>query len=109
LTKKLSFNDKMLENINSEIDGLSSSVKNQLSFNKMIETKLAQIVASIHVNNKGKILGQPKNSLEKVNAVTMRGGKSTCNPPDANNKTGKAQGQQEEGPSPTTKPKKIMK
>jgi hypothetical protein len=36
----------------------------------------------------------------------MRGGKSTCNPPDANNKTGKAQEQQEEGPSPTTKTQK---
>jgi hypothetical protein len=29
---------KMLENINAKIEGLSSSVKNQLHFNKMIET-----------------------------------------------------------------------
>ena len=28
LTKKLMFNDKMLENINSKIEGLSSSIKN---------------------------------------------------------------------------------
>jgi hypothetical protein len=35
----------------------------------MIETKLAQIVAAIPVNNEGKIPGQPKNSLEKVNTV----------------------------------------
>jgi len=83
----------MLENINFKIEGLSSSVKNQLSFKKMIETKLAQIAASIPVNNKGKILGQPENSLEKVNAVTMRGGKSTRDPPNPNHKTGKAQGQ----------------
>jgi hypothetical protein len=41
----------MLENINFKIEGLSSSVQNQLSFNKMIETKLAQIVAAIPVNN----------------------------------------------------------
>ena len=39
LTKNLTYNDKMLENINTKIDGLSSSVKNQLSFIKMIETK----------------------------------------------------------------------
>jgi len=32
------YNDKMVENINSKIENLSSSVKNQLSFNKMIET-----------------------------------------------------------------------
>jgi hypothetical protein len=41
LTKKLTYNDKMLENIKFEIEGLSSSFQNQLSFNKMIQTKLA--------------------------------------------------------------------
>jgi len=46
LTKKLTYNEKMIEtkmieNINFKIEGLSSSVKNQLSFNKMIETQLA--------------------------------------------------------------------
>jgi hypothetical protein len=55
LTKKLTYNDKMLENINFKIEGLSSSVKNQLSFNKMIETQLAHIAASIPVSNEGKI------------------------------------------------------
>ena len=62
ITKKLMFNDKMLEIINSKIENLSSSVKNQLSFNKMIETQIAQIAAAIPVNNMGKIPGQPKNS-----------------------------------------------
>ena len=57
LTKKLTYNDKMLENINYKIEGLTSSVQNQLSFNKMIETKLAQIATTIPVNNEGKILG----------------------------------------------------
>ena len=59
----------------------------------MIESKLAQIVVAIPINNEGKIPGQPENSLEKVNAVTTRGGKSTCDPPNPNNKAGKAQGQ----------------
>ena len=81
---------KMIENINFKIEGLSSSVKNQLSFTKMIESKLAQIAAVIPVNNEGKIPGQPENSIEKVNAVTTRGGKSTCDPPNPNNKAGKA-------------------
>ena len=35
LTKKLTYNDKMLENINFKIEGLSSSVQNQLSLNKI--------------------------------------------------------------------------
>jgi hypothetical protein len=38
LNKKLMNNDRILENINSKIEGLSSAIKNQLSFNKMIET-----------------------------------------------------------------------
>ena len=52
-------------------------------------------------------MGQPKNSFEKVNAVTTRGGKSTCDPSKPNNKTGKAQGQQEEGSSSSTKTQKT--
>jgi len=36
----------MLENINTKIEGLSSSVKYQLSFNKMIEIQIAQIAAT---------------------------------------------------------------
>jgi hypothetical protein len=43
----------------------------------MIETQLDQITAAIPVNNQQTILAKPKNSLEKVNAVTTRGGKST--------------------------------
>ena len=73
IIKKLVSNEKMIENINSKIEGLTFSVKNQLSFNKMIETQLAQIAAAIPVNNEGKIPGQPENSFEKVNAVTARG------------------------------------
>jgi hypothetical protein len=60
LTKKLMFNDKMLENINSKIESLCSYVKNQMSFNKMIETQIAQIAASIPVNNTGKVSGNPR-------------------------------------------------
>ena len=69
ITKKLMFNDKMIENINSKIESLSSSVKNQLSFNKMIETQIAQIAAAIPANHSGKITGQPENSPEFVHAA----------------------------------------
>jgi hypothetical protein len=41
ITKKLMYNDKMLETNNSLIESLSSAVKNQLSFNKMIETQIS--------------------------------------------------------------------
>ena len=41
INKKLHAHDKMLENINAKLDEFSSALKNQLSFNKMIETQLA--------------------------------------------------------------------
>ena len=64
------FNDKMIENINSKLENLSSSVMYQLSFNKMIETQIAQIATAIPVNHSEKILGQPENSPEFVHAAT---------------------------------------
>jgi hypothetical protein len=66
ITKQLMSNDKMLKNINSQIKGLKSTIKNQLSFNKMIETQLAQIDAAIPIDNNGKIPAQPENSRENV-------------------------------------------
>jgi uncharacterized coiled-coil protein SlyX len=41
LNKKLATNEKVIENLNSTIESFSSAMKNQLSFNKMIETQLA--------------------------------------------------------------------
>ena len=69
LTKKLTTNDKILKNINSQIESLSSAVKNQLSFNKMIKTQISQIAASIPGNQSEKIPGQHENSPKNVNAT----------------------------------------
>jgi hypothetical protein len=69
ITKKLIHNDRILENINSQIESLSSAVKNQLIFNKMIETQISQIAAAIPVDHSGKTLGQPENSLKNVSAA----------------------------------------
>ena len=60
LTKKLTTNDKILEIIKSQIEALTSVVKNQMSFNKMVETQLAQTAAAIPVSNSRKILGNLK-------------------------------------------------
>ena len=72
------FNDKMIENINSKLENLSSSIKNQLSFNKMIETQITQIAAMLPVSDSRKILGQPKTSLESIKMVSTRFGKPLC-------------------------------
>jgi hypothetical protein len=51
ITKKFSYNDKMIGNINTKLENLSSFVKNQLNFNKMIETEIAQVAAKLPVSD----------------------------------------------------------
>ena len=41
LQKKLAANDKSIETIHAKMDDFSTAIKNQLSFNKMLETQLA--------------------------------------------------------------------
>ena len=57
LSKKVATNDKMLENISNRMDSFASSIKNQHSFNKMKESQIAQLAASVPSSDKGKILG----------------------------------------------------
>ena len=82
INKKLLANDKSLESLNVKLETLSSTLKNQSSFNKKVESLLAQIAASVPVS-------------ENVKAVTTRGGKSTRDPPHPNH-AGKAPATQEE-------------
>lgn len=81
LTNKLSSHDKMLDIINNKLENLTSGMKNQISFNKMIETQLEQIATAVPLNKNGKIPGQPETSRENVNAVATRSGKTTRDPP----------------------------
>jgi hypothetical protein len=70
MSKKVASNDKVLENINSRMDTFTSAIKNQHSFNKMLESQLAQLAATIPPLEKGKILGQPED-LETANLVDI--------------------------------------
>jgi seryl-tRNA synthetase len=72
INKKLNAHNKMLENINAKLDEISSVLKNQLSFNKMIETQLAQIAAAIPSYEKDRIPGKPEETMETANLVTTR-------------------------------------
>ena len=47
---------------------------NQLSFNKMIETQLAQIAAAIPFYEKDRIPGKPEGTMETTNLVTTKYG-----------------------------------
>jgi predicted nucleotide-binding protein len=55
--KKIASNDKILENISTRMDTFASAIKNQHSFNKMIESQIAQLAAAGPPSDKGKILG----------------------------------------------------
>ena len=65
------------------MDDFSTAIKNQLSFNKMLETELAQL-GNCHQEpavELGKILGQPESTLESVNVVTTRWDKPSSRSP----------------------------
>jgi hypothetical protein len=66
LSRKVATNDKILENINDRMDSFSSAIKNQHSFNKMIESQIAKLAAAVPPSDKGRILGQPED-LETTN------------------------------------------
>ena len=72
LQKKLVVIEKSMETIHAKMDGFSTAIKNQLSFNKMIETQLAQVAAAMPP------------TMENVKAITTRGGKTTQDPPYPN-------------------------
>jgi hypothetical protein len=68
-------NDKILENLSEKMDSFFFTVKNQLSFNKMLETQLAQLVAIVPSFEQGKIPGKPKDPIETVKLVATKYGK----------------------------------
>jgi len=70
MTRKLASNDKTLENIHTKMDTFASVIKNQHSFNKMLESQLAPLAAVVPPLQKGKILGQPED-LETANLVDI--------------------------------------
>ena len=70
LLKKFFENDQMFVNINTKLDGLALSVRDRVAFNKKIELKVALLASA------AKAVVSP-DSVENVNVVTMRGGKTT--------------------------------
>ena len=70
LSRKVTTNGKILENINNRMDSFASVIKNQHSFNKMIESQIAQLAATVPSTDKGKIPGQPED-LKTANLVDV--------------------------------------
>jgi len=70
LSKKLASNDKTLESIDIRMERFSNAIKNQLSFNKMLEFQLQQLAPFAAANDQGKIPGQ-LGELETANLVDI--------------------------------------
>jgi hypothetical protein len=71
INNKLNANDKLLDNINAKLDDFSSAIKNQFSFNKILETQLAQLAAAIPSFEKDRIPGKLEPTLENANLVCV--------------------------------------
>ena len=66
ISRKFLVNDKILESMAAQLEGFNSVIKNQLSFNKIIETQVAQLLhLCLQLNREG-FLGSPKILLEKM-------------------------------------------
>jgi hypothetical protein len=59
------------------MDSFSSAIKNQHSFNKMIESQISQLAAAVSLIDKGKILGQSED-LETTNFVNVHNAAYYC-------------------------------
>ncbi|KAJ1295966.1 hypothetical protein BS78_01G262700 [Paspalum vaginatum] len=95
ISKKFYANDRIIENLSLQMETLNSAMKNELSFNKMLETQIAQLAAALPSPTSSKLPGQPEAPpKEHINAVTTRGGRSTQDPPHPWN-TGERQGSTE--------------
>jgi len=75
INKRIVAKDKILESLSEKMDNFNSAIKNQLRFNKMLETQLAQLVATVPSYEQGRIPGKPKDPLDSVKLVSMRYGK----------------------------------
>jgi len=73
ISEKFLANDKILESLAMQLEGFNSVIKNRLSFNKLIETKVTQLTSSYHNHNTRELPEQPGvNPKESVNAVAVR-------------------------------------
>jgi hypothetical protein len=79
--KKLLANDRILESIDSKINNFTVAVQNQLNFNKVLETRIAQLVAALPHPNGGDFPSQPAVPVkENVKDVITRSGKTMAEP-----------------------------
>jgi hypothetical protein len=55
--RKLHATDKILESIDNKMNNFTVTVQNQLNFNKVLETRIAQLIAALPHPNDGDLPG----------------------------------------------------
>jgi hypothetical protein len=79
--KKLLANDRILESINSKMNNFTVEVQNQLNFNKVLETRIAQSAVALPHPNGRDFPGQPAVRVkENVKDVITQSGKTMAEP-----------------------------
>jgi uncharacterized protein (UPF0305 family) len=79
--KKLLANDRILKSINNVMNNFTMAVKNQLNFNKVLETWIAQLAATLPHPNGSDFPGLPAIPIkENVKAMITRSGKTMVEP-----------------------------
>jgi hypothetical protein len=79
--KKLLANERILESIDSKMNNFTVVVQNQLNFNKVLETQIAQLAASLPHPNGRDFPGQSVVPImENVKVVITRSGKTMVEP-----------------------------
>jgi hypothetical protein len=74
-------NDRIQESIDSKMNNFTVVAQNQLNFNKVLEMRIAQLVAALPHPNGGDFPGQPAVLFkENVMAVITRSGKTMAEP-----------------------------
>ena len=81
ISEKFLANDKILESLAMQLERFNSIIKHQLSFNKLLETKLTQLASSCLNHDTEKLSGQLKvTPKEIVSAVAVRARQSAQKP-----------------------------
>ena len=91
ISKKFLANDKILESMAMQLEGFNYVIKNQLSFNELIKTKVTQLALSCRNHNTGELSCRNHNTgelpeqpgvnpKENGNAVTVRARQSAQRP-----------------------------
>jgi hypothetical protein len=65
LAKKNLANNKVLESTDGKMNNFTMTIQNQLSFNKLLETQIAQLASAMPHSNGGGFSGQPATPVMK--------------------------------------------